>query len=574
MLSFLVFLAFSLYLATLVCFITNKGSSVVMSVITLAFFNFLAVAIPFFILGAPAQRTLAPGMLGFGYFDAWGGWGFGAEEVAYMAYLFVILLIPALVFGSIGNASYHTKVEDRRAKALWMKINYEPTERDNSLFKVGCAISAIVLGASLFMPMFSINVSLGFVELSERFTIIGLITVLDELPLPSAAIEFAIIPVLIGAILILFYAIVLFFISFSNSKLMKTVMGLQLAISIVICVFVARAALNHALSELERSLVTGLPIIDGLGIPQLIFGSIGGIFGSLFRLEYGVWMLLGSLAAYILFASCHFSRIKMPGFVPVRQQVVKIRCLSCGNLIDEVDLFCNICGQPVRNPVPSPAPVPHVRPPQQQAEWTNYEDERDIEVMDEYEESYEGQDMRMHRPDPYQDQDMTVHPSYPYQGQERRRPNPEPYQGQERRRPNPEPYQGQERRRAIPATYQAQERRRQNPEPYHEQEMRRRNPDPYQEQEMRRRNPEPYQAQERKRRNPDPYQAQEARRQNYDSYQGQERRRPNPEPYQGQERRRINPLLRACAKCGSKFVEGLRFCNVCGASRRKRAVET
>ena len=473
-----------LYFVTLYSYVMRKKWSLVMSVVSLSVANFLMVALVFLDLGMHA---------------AWFARPTAVQLAASMAVGYWLFLIFGLVMGSIFNANFHSKNDESNARALGLKINQTPTEQDNTLFRTGCAIAAAVMGVSLFMPMFSVNVSLGAEELSARFTIIGLANILDEL-LPARFSDVVVFPIFTGMILIGFYIVVLFCVSFMKSKLVKTVMGLQLAISIAICVFVARAAVNGALNQIEEALATGSTFIDGLGIPQLLFGSIGGVFGSLFRLEFGVWMLLGSLAAYILFASCHFSTVKMPGFAPLKLQVVKIRCLACGNLIDEAYSFCNMCGQAVRSAMPNPAPAAQGIG-QQQAVWANYEHENHHEQIADYQRGY--------------------------QGQERRRQNPEPYQGAERRRANPESYQGAERRRANPEPYQGAERRRANPEPY----------------------------------------------------QGTERRRANPEPYHGQERRRvrsdrIHPSTNACVKCGTTFLEDMRFCNVCGTSRRRRTAET
>ena len=509
-----------LFFVMLYSYVMRKKWSLVMSVVSLSVSNFLMVALVF---------------LDIGLDTAWFGRPTLMQEAALIAVGLWLFLIFSMVMGSIFNANFHSKNEQSNAKALWLKINQTPTEQDNTLFRMGCAIAAVVMGVSLFMPMFSVNVSLGAEELSARFTIIGLANILDEL-LPVRFSDLVIFPIIMGMILIGFYIIVLFCISFMKSKLVKTVMGLQLAISIAICVFVARAAVNGALNQIEEALATGSTFIDGLGIPQLLFGSIGGGFGSLFRLEFGVWMLLGSLAAYILFASCHFSSVKMPGFAPMRQQVVKIRCLACGNLVDEAFSFCNICGQAIRSIMPNPAPAAHGME-QQQAGWTDYEHENHYEQVDVYQESYQGQERRRQNPEPYY-------------GTERRMHESEFHQRRERRRANPEPYRGTERRMHESEFHQRRERRRVNPEPFHGTEKRRAPPEPHYAQDRRRQSPEPY--------------------------HGQERRTPRSERRQAStpQSRGINPIINACLKCGTTFLEGMRYCDVCGASRRRKTIET
>jgi hypothetical protein len=165
------------------------------------------------------------------------------------------------------------------------------------LFKAGCAIAAVVMGVSLFLPYFSINLSDYY---SRSFSLISIIiefyegsrgffgflvmsigrrwTLLDQLGFGTLAATF----------LLAFNILVLFFVSFSNNKATKVTLGIASAISMASVIFGTRAIL---LREIQNAF-TGNAFFDSFGIAGVIARSVGSIFDSIFKFEVGIWVLL------------------------------------------------------------------------------------------------------------------------------------------------------------------------------------------------------------------------------------------------------------------------------------------
>ena len=325
-----------LHAVTLISYIHKKSWSLAISVINLSLLNLFAIYRLHLNLPTMFSRHMAT-RLGHQTLSP-------SVDSIWSVYLLIVFLSLS---AAILNAMLLTNAKDTENKAFWMKINATPTERDNTLFKMGCTISAIVMGACLFMPFFSIDLhffshSFSFFDVTTADA-----TLRDMFGIRPGDIQPMLSPALLAFGLLVVYILALLGISRYNSKAVKTTIGITAAISIAALVYGAQTIFFNAI----ESILMGIPYADSLGLVGFITNSIGNIFTSIVRLEIGVWVLLGSLAAYILFASCQLSRIGKPKTAhlpfPQATQVIKVRCIECGNTNDENATFCNGCGKPL-----------------------------------------------------------------------------------------------------------------------------------------------------------------------------------------------------------------------------------
>lgn len=308
--SSVIILGALLYIITFVSFISRRNWSIIMSIITIVFLN-SSILYQMYVLPVDVS-------------------------IPYMIWLFMLLVASSI------NADYLSKMKDDKNKVLWMKINQNPTKRDNTLFKTGCAIAAVAMGLSLTLPFFSINIGWG----SESFSIIDASDTLRGIFQSIGVERFEnLTNVALG--LLVFYIAVLFLLSFSNSKAKKVMMGITVALSIYTIVFGTQAIIRSAIEDVFSF---GQPQIDNFGMAGFITNSIFGVFGSIFRLEFGVIVLVCALVAYILFASCQFGKIGRPKLAfpnGLGTPAIKVRCGECNALNDDNAAFCSGCGKPL-----------------------------------------------------------------------------------------------------------------------------------------------------------------------------------------------------------------------------------
>jgi len=312
-----------LHIITLVSYVSGKNWSLIMSIVNLSFLNLATVY----------QMYLS---LQFR------GWTVVSNVELGLLYLFMVYVS---LIAAIDNAMCLSNAKVIRDKVFWMSINKVPNERDNSLFRVGCAVASVVMGLSLSMPFFSINIQ----NISASYSFINVISGVEELW--GGNVGDVTVPLVGALILLVLYIVVLFFASFAKSKAIKTTLGITVAISIIFLVFGTQTLFFDTIEGFFAPMRS--PLTDSLGLVELIANSIGNIFTSIVRLEIGAWVLIGALAAYIIFASCQFSRIRKPEIgqlsFPQATQVVKVRCIECDSINDENAAFCNACGSPMRS---------------------------------------------------------------------------------------------------------------------------------------------------------------------------------------------------------------------------------
>ena len=326
-----------LYGVTLFSYFWKKSWSLIMSVANLIFLNLLSMYLVTFSSAFHVDREFI--------------------------FLSLTCTLLCALFAAIFNAKALTNAKDAKDKAFWMKINASPTKQDNTLFKVGCAISALAMGASLFAPFFSVNIW----EFSYRFSLVDLVEISQDSILRQyghmSAINRMLEPLWYALILLVSYIFILLCVSISNSKAVKTTIGITMAISMVALVFGAQTIAFNAI----ESIIGGNAVSSQLGfinsVPRIDFGdfimsSVSNMFTTIFRLEIGVWLLIGSLVAYITFASCQFSRFKRPGLVLgqlSQPPLIKVRCAECGGINEEDAAFCSRCGTPMTKEKPKAA---------------------------------------------------------------------------------------------------------------------------------------------------------------------------------------------------------------------------
>ena len=315
-------LSLILYIITLASYIQGKSWSLVISVINLTFLNLSTLYHLYLSLQARGAGLDVNIWLGVTY----------------------LLIVYVSTLATIDSIACLSKVADEERKVFWLKLNAIPTERDNTLFKLGCAVASIVMGMSLTMPFFSVNIHHFSANISFFDVFRGLSAFQNFMSIRLADDVAGI--MLFPLVMLIFHIIVLFIVSFAKSKAVKTTIGITTAISIAAIVFGTQTVLFNSL----ESLVGNIPFAERLGLVGFITNSIGNVFTSIFRLEIGVWVLLGSLAMYIIFASCQLSNIRKPAIptgqlsFPQATQVIKVRCIECGSITDENSAFCNSCG--------------------------------------------------------------------------------------------------------------------------------------------------------------------------------------------------------------------------------------
>lgn len=326
------FMGSALYIVTFISFMQRKSWSLLMSVVSISFLNF--------------------SLMHYVYRSVFGGFILEARDALYAMAGATAFLLIVLLFSSIYNAKKLSLMKDDNARVLWIKTNETPSERDNTLFRAGCAIASLVMAVSLAMPLFSIDIW----GRSRSFSLMDVGNAMELLDsyFPRNIMVSGVFAIFaIALALLILYIFILFCASFSKSKAVKTTLGITVAISILSTVLGARAALINAIEGLVHGTLMG-----GWGIGGFITNSMSGLFTSIFSLDIGIWVMIGALVAYILFASCQFSRIKKPSLSTIQAitptvQMVKVRCNDCGHLNDDNMPFCNKCGVKLINTPPS-----------------------------------------------------------------------------------------------------------------------------------------------------------------------------------------------------------------------------